>query len=113
MTTTSLRQVILDLTVEDSYSLPELVARALGQKPDQPEGTVRRAVQACVLEMFGQGLLAVVRQTTPGGDERALADDAAERALADDHEWIDGPAWRAHTRVVATPRGHDVYEAGS
>jgi hypothetical protein len=112
MTATALRQVILDLTVEDSFSLPELVARALGQQPDQPEEAVRRAVQACVIEMFEQGLLAVVRQTSPGENERALGDDAAARALADLEEWIDGPGWRAHTRVVATPRGHSVYEAG-
>jgi hypothetical protein len=113
VTFSDMQRLILDLAVEDSYSLPELVARALGVQPGGSKGEWRKIVQACTREMFESGLLEVTRLEEPGGSEVALDHDAAEQSLADDLEWVDGSRWRPHVRVVATQQGRDKYYESS
>ena len=104
-----MQRAILDLAVEDSYSLPELVTRVSGLQADTNRGVVRKLVQACVREMFELGLLEVVHQVIPGGSGVALDRAGSVQSLADDLEWVDGPQWRSHARVVATQAGRDAY----
>lgn len=109
MTDLDLERIILDLAVEDSYGLPELIARVEGVQPDLSKAEVRQLVRVCVRNMVESGLLLVTRLTVPGGDEPELDHASALEALSDDLEWIDSLHWRSHARVVATERGRKRY----
>lgn len=111
MTPPAIKRAILDLAVEDSYALPEVLARVSGLLPETRQSTARAVARAAVLDMVGSGLLTVVRQAHPGGPEIVLKSQESVRCLADDLEWVEGDHWRAHCRIVATKEGRETYES--
>lgn len=100
---------ILDLAVEDSYALSEVVARIRQRHNELSEREAKQVARSAVGEMVDAGWIAITRLDNPGGIEVQLGTEEAKNALADDLNWVATPHWRSHVRVVATSAGEQVY----
>jgi hypothetical protein len=103
------RHTILDLAVEDSYALSEIVSRVQQDCNEISEGYARDLARRCVELMLDEGLIEVTRLETPSGPESVVDSREARIALADDLAWRPAKHWRAHIRIVATPSGRTRY----
>jgi hypothetical protein len=112
MSETNLQRIILDLAVEDSYALSEVVSRVRQSNASLSLTTARELARRTVQEMLHAGLIVVTRLESPNGPEATLDHDTASQALADDLTWLELKHWRPHVRVVATPAGEEAYHQG-
>jgi hypothetical protein len=100
---------ILDLAVEDSYALAEIVLRVRDAYPDHPHRDVKEETRATIHALFRKGLIEVTKLEKPEGPEPALKGAAALVALDDDFNWIEMKHWRPHIRIVASSRGQAAF----
>ncbi len=109
MTDPDIRRAILDIAVEDSYALSEVVAQVHAVRPELSPSSAREITKSAVEELLDAGLIAVTQLDTPNGSERELTTSEARAAIADDLGWMDLPSWRTHARVCATHLGREAY----
>lgn len=109
MKASTLEHTILDLTVEDSYALSEILNRVSGLEGGGRRGAIRAEVREAVLRMLSSGLLVATWLEEPDGPEEPLDESVARQALADDLEWVFGGPWRPHMRVCASALGRERY----
>ncbi|MDP9350592.1 MAG: hypothetical protein M3P51_03495, partial [Chloroflexota bacterium] len=81
-------RAILDLVVEDSYDLMEVVARLRDLLPDESEPEVQQIAQERARQLLTDGLIAVWIVETVGGEEVCLPSHEAEAALAKEGNWL-------------------------
>jgi hypothetical protein len=99
----------LDLAVEDSYALSEIVSRIRQTNPGLSAAEAKRVARATVEEMVKQGYLNVCKLDEPNGVETVLDPIAAIVAVADDLAWPEADRWRPHIRISATDAGKEEY----
>ncbi len=109
MTNPSALQAILDIAVEDSYALSEVVSVIRQTQTTISSADAKALARKTVAQMLERGLLAVTRLEVPGGKEVELGRDEAISALADDLAWLELPHWRPHVRILATQQGRAAY----
>ena len=109
MSASSIRQVILDLAVDDSFALSEIVSRVRQEQAELSASEAKQLARKNVEEMLELGLVEVTRLENPSDAELPLDRDAAKIALMDDLSWLPSTHWRAHVRVVATAAGREAY----
>lgn len=112
MALTGLQRAILDLVVEDSFALTEVVSRVRRQGPGPSDRDATSMVKAAVRELLESGMVRLTEMESPQSGERDLDDRAAHVALDDDLAWVDSPITRRHVRVVATSKGQEAFYAG-
>lgn len=104
-----LERTILDLAVEDSYSLPEVISRVRNTRSGLSARAAKEITRRTLEQMLDKGLITVTRLEKPEGDEQDLDYQKAKVALADDLSWVDLQGWRAHPRIAATEVGKKAY----
>jgi len=109
MSNRSIEQIVLELVVEDSYALSELVSRIRQEHAELSEREARRLARDSVKEMLSDGLVEITRLETPGGPESVVDHNAARLELDDDLSWMTAKHWRVHVRVVASAAGRERY----
>lgn len=112
MNESSVKRIILDIAVEDSYALSEIVSRVRHARSGLSAKQAKEVARKTVDELLDAGLIAVIRLESPEGLESSLDPEAAKQALADDLTWLELPHWRPHVRIVATAAGSEAYRRG-
>jgi hypothetical protein len=112
MNESSVERIVLDLAVEDSYALSEIVSRVRQARPGLSAKQTKELARKTVEEMLDAGLITATRLESPEGPESSLDREAAKEALADDLTWLELPHWRPHVRIVATSAGTEAYRKG-
>ena len=103
------QRAILDLAVEDSFALSEVVSYVREQVPGLRN--VRSVVKNAIVEMLEAGWLQLTHMAAPAKGEDDLDASSARRALDDDLAWVEARSQRPHLRIVATPQGKETYFA--
>ena len=112
MNESSVERIILDLVVEDSYALSEIVSRVRHSRSGLSTKHAKELARKTLEEMLDAGLISATRLESPEGLESSLDHEAAKEALADDLTWLELPHWRPHIRIVATLTGREAYRKG-
>jgi hypothetical protein len=112
MRLTAAERLVLDLVVEDSYALSEVVSRLRDAHRELGVSDVKQLARATVHGLLEAGLVGIATLETPGAGESEIASDAAHAALADDLNWLELKRWRPHVRVFATTAGQEAYRDG-
>ena len=109
MSNRSIEQIVLDLVVEDSFALSELVSRIRQEHAGLSEREARLLARDSVKAMLSDGLVQITRLETPSGPELPVDLTAARLELDADLSWMTAKHWRAHVRVVASAAGKERY----
>lgn len=109
MSTEQIQHVILELVVEDSFALSEIVDRIRQQNAQFVFEEALAAARSCVEHMLELGLIEVSRLDTPRGPESTVRGEDALTGVRDDSEWRRSTSWRSHLRIFATAAGRNVY----
>ena len=110
--TSPANRAILELTIDDSYALSEVVARLRSLQPRLAPNEARELARSSVLELVERGFVTITRLHEPGAEESEMSAQDARLALQDDLCWLEIPHWRPHLRVVATAEGAEAYRGG-
>ena len=105
----SIQLDILDLVIEDSFALSELVARVRQAHPSLSRRDATERAKETLIAMLRSDLIRVTRLEAPGDEEQALDYSAAMTAFDDELNWLELRHWRPHARVVATDEGQKVF----
>jgi hypothetical protein len=109
MNTWNAERLILDLAVEDSFALSEIVARIRQAREDLPVTAIRNLARDAVLSMLARDLIEATRLDDPNAAEVPIDRDSANALLASDLAWLEVNHWRPHLRIVATRTGRELY----
>jgi hypothetical protein len=112
MSELSIRRTVLELLVDDSFALSEIVARIQQERPQLSAPEARRIARETVIEMLRLGLVEALHLERPRDAEITLDRHAALIALTDELAWLASTHWRPHVRVTATSAGKDEYYEG-
>jgi hypothetical protein len=107
--TTKISRIVLDLVVDDSYALSEIVSRIRQGCAGLSQREAKQLARTTITRMLDAGWIAITRLDRPGAPEVELDPPDAKSALADDLNWVEPAHWRSHVRVVATSEGEDAY----
>ena len=111
MTLSDVERRILDLAVEDSYALSEIVSRLGDAFPKLASKEVKELTKETIRALYEKGLIEITKLEFPEGPEPAVRQNEALVALADDFNWVQLKHWRPHVRVVATAAGRAAFYA--
>lgn len=105
----NVHQAILDLAVEDSYALWEIVWRLRHLFPARPETEVRCIAHQAVQELIASDLIQLLQLREPDGEELPLPAHEVEETLADERCWQAPPDYAPQIRILATEAGERTY----
>lgn len=101
---------ILSLATEDFYGLWEIPSVVKQAFPNLNEQDVRELGERVLRELMERHLICIYRGTRFAGEERALAREESESALADAKNWtVDSIAEEENVRIAATEMGEREY----
>lgn len=109
MNASNIRRTVLDLLVDDSFALSEVVSRVQHENSQLSVPEARRIARDTVVEMFELGLIEVLHLSNPRDAEITLDPSSAAFALKDDLAWLPSTHWRPHLRIAATAAGKEAY----
>jgi hypothetical protein len=104
-----IKRTVLELVVDDSFALSEVVSRIHQENSHLSVQEARRVARDTVAEMFDLGLIEVLHLSNPRAAEVTLDPSAAAFALEDDLAWLPSTHWRPHLRIAATASGKEAY----
>jgi hypothetical protein len=113
MTLTTVHRAILDLLVEDSYGLWEIVWRLQDLFPERSTAEVTSAAREGVQELLDAGLISVWRLQEVGGEELPVPEGEIGSELAKESNWIGPQDNGSQIRILATEAGERAYYAGN
>ena len=102
-------RAILDLVVEDSYALSEIIWRLRGAHPELPPPELQRLAKKSITELLDVGLVELTQLDEKLGEETALDTQSASRAIENDLNWLEPRDTGPQVRVVATESGEAAY----
>lgn len=112
MSHSSSRRIVLELLVDDSYALSEIVSRIRDARPELSAPDARQLATEAVLELLGRGLIEALHLERPNDAEVSLDLNASLIALKDELAWLPSTYWRPHVRVTASSAGKEAYYGG-
>jgi hypothetical protein len=110
MKASEIQRRILSLATEDFYGLWEIPSLVKDVFPQLNEQDVRELAETVLRELMDRHLIRLYRGMRFAGEERALAREESESALADANNWIiDASAEKENVRIAATEMGEREY----
>jgi len=110
MILTELHRAILDLAVDDSFSLIEVTWRVRQLMPTLPRGEVRELARIAIGQLLHAGLVRLTKKQSVESPEEDLGINEALVSLEDDLAWADPTYSRGDVRVIATAQGRQAYD---
>jgi hypothetical protein len=111
MTLTSMERAILELVVEDSFALSELVSRVRTEQPSLSLAAARRVARDVTKALLQRGLVQVTAKPSAYELEHDIDAVAGLKELESDLAWLEARHAKPHVRVVATAQGEAAYNA--
>jgi hypothetical protein len=109
MKLTEIHGMILDLLVEDSYGLWEIVGRFNDLFPESSESEVAELARTAVEDLVDAGLVSVWFQPELSGAEELVPPARISEELRDPINWACPPDNHVNVRILATDLGVQAY----
>lgn len=108
---TDTERAVLELAVEDSHALSEVVACVRAEDQSLSLAQARDIARNVTKALLEQGLVQFTRKSSVHQEEQEIADAAALEEMDSDLAWMETRHWKPHLRVLATVKGREAYFA--